>query len=221
MLRSLSSWLYDRDPLAPLAFEAPLQELKDHIAAGEKLFESLIQRYFLDNPHRMVLLLEPDPLLKQREEQQERARLDRVRSNLTAEDLRKIVEETHKLKRLQETPDSPEALATIPTLKLSDLDPQVKLIPCEDTSLSGTRTLLHDLFTNGILYLDLGFDLHRLPQEYLPMVPLFGRALLEMGTEKEDYVRLSQRVGSKTGGIQAVPMLSAVLGKRQVLPGYF
>jgi Zn-dependent M16 (insulinase) family peptidase len=73
---------------------------------------------------------------------------------------------------------------------------------------------LHDLFTNGILYLDLGFDLHRLPQEYLPMVPLFGRALLEMGTEKEDYVRLSQRVGSKTGGIQAVPMLSAVLGKK-------
>ena len=31
MLRSLKTWLYDRDPLAPLAFEAPLRTLKNRI----------------------------------------------------------------------------------------------------------------------------------------------------------------------------------------------
>ena len=38
MLRSLKNWLYDRDPLEPLAFEAPLRSLKTRIAAGEPYF---------------------------------------------------------------------------------------------------------------------------------------------------------------------------------------
>ena len=39
LLRSLKTWLYDRDPLAPLAFEAPLRSLKTRIAEGEPYFE--------------------------------------------------------------------------------------------------------------------------------------------------------------------------------------
>ena len=38
MLRSLKTWLYHQDPLAPLAFEAPLRSLKARIAGGEPLF---------------------------------------------------------------------------------------------------------------------------------------------------------------------------------------
>jgi Zn-dependent M16 (insulinase) family peptidase len=29
-----SYWLYDRDPFTPLAFEAPLQRIKDHLKTG-------------------------------------------------------------------------------------------------------------------------------------------------------------------------------------------
>jgi Zn-dependent M16 (insulinase) family peptidase len=64
--------------------------------------------------------------------------------------------------------------------------------------------MYHDLFTNGIVYVDLGLNLHMLPQELLPYSHLFGRALLEMGTFKEDYIALSQRIGRKTGGIRSV-----------------
>ncbi len=79
--------------------------------------------------------------------------------------------------------------------------------------------LYHDLFTNGIVYLDLGLDLHALPQELLPYVPLFGRALLEMGTETEDFVRLSQRIGRTTGGIWPVTYTSVVRGQDRSQPG--
>ena len=34
-------------------------------------------------------------------------------------------------------------------------------------------------------------------------MPLFGRCLLEVGTETEDFVRLSQRIGARTGGLSA------------------
>jgi Zn-dependent M16 (insulinase) family peptidase len=48
---------------------------------------------------------------------------------------------------------------------------------------------------------DAGFDLHMLPQNLLPYATLFGAALLEIGTETQDFVKLTQRIGQKTGGI--------------------
>ncbi len=62
--------------------------------------------------------------------------------------------------------------------------------------------LFHDIQTNGICYADLAFDLSVLPDALLPWVPLFGRVLLESGTEREDEVRLSQRISRLTGGIR-------------------
>ncbi len=87
-------------------------------------------------------------------------------------------------------------------------------MPIEVGKLRDTPVLYHDLFTNGIVYLDLGFDLHRLPAELLPYVNLFGRALLETGTGSEDFVRLSQRIGSSTGGIWPQKWTATIPGNR-------
>lgn len=201
MLRSLTNWLYDCDPIAPLAFDAPLAAIKDQVASGERVFENLIRSYFLENFHRTTVILQPKPGLSRREETAEKERLAKIRASMTGGELVSVLENTRRLKELQETPDTPESLATIPSLKLEDLDKENKRIPVEISELAGCKLLYHDLFTNGIVYLDLGFDLHTLPQEYLPYVPLFGRAMLEMGTEKEDFVKLSQRIGRSTGGI--------------------
>ena len=57
MLRSLRSWLHGRDPLSPLAFEAPLAAIKAKVAAGERYFENLIRRQFIDSQHRTVMIL--------------------------------------------------------------------------------------------------------------------------------------------------------------------
>ena len=211
MLRSLKSWLYDRDPLAPLAFDAPLRSLKARIAGGEAYFENLIAHNLLDNPHRTALTLRPDPEQAEREAAAERKRLDDARAAMSRSDLGALVEATYTLKRVQETPDPPEALATIPTLALEDLPRRNKVIPIEVTRVADTRVLYHDLATNGVLYLDLGFDLHVLPTDLLPYVPLFARALLETGAGNQDFVSLSQRIGRATGGIQPQVWISAVI----------
>jgi presequence protease len=202
MLKSLTTWLHGADPLATVAFEAPLKAIKDQAGAGERYFEGLIKQYMLDNKHRTTVVMAPEPGLHDREEAQERERLDKVREAASEDDLRKIVEDTQLLKQMQVTPDSPEALAKIPTLTLADLDKKNKHISLDVSEAQGARLLYHDLFTNGIIYLDLGLNLHTLPQEFLPYVGLFSQALLEMGTDKEDFVKLSQRIGRKTGGIR-------------------
>ena len=211
LLRSLKTWLYDRDPLAPLAFEAPLHSLKARIAEGERYFENLIAHNLLDNPHRTTLTLRPDPEEAEREAAAERHRLDAARAAMSRSDLEALVEATCTLKRLQETPDPPEALATIPTLALEDLPRRNKVIPTEVARVADTQVLYHDLATNSVLYLDLAFDLHVLPADLLPYVPLFARALLETGAGQQDFVSLSQQIGRTTGGIRPQVWISAVL----------
>lgn len=201
MLRALTTWLHGGDPLALVAFEGPLEDVKSRASRGKAFFEGLLNDHFLSNPHRTTLVLQPDLHLGKREEGVEKERLTRAREAMGQADLERIVATTRHLKEIQETPDPPEALATIPVLNLADLDRRNKPIPSSLLGPEGKGILYHDLFTNGILYLDVGFDLHTLPQRYLPYVRLFGRGLLEMGTEKEDYVTLTQRISRKTGGI--------------------
>jgi Zn-dependent M16 (insulinase) family peptidase len=215
MLRSLTSWLYGRDPIAPLAFAAPLAEIKENLSRQSDYFEGLIQNYFIGNPHRTTVILEPDAELRQQQEQAEAKRLAEARALMSEADLLELVESTRALKIRQDTPDPPEALAVMPRLSPSDLDKEIKRIPSEEFVVGETKTFHHDLFTNGIVYLDLGFDLHALPQEYIPYAKIFGRLLVELGTEVEDFVALSQRIGISTGGIRPTTFTSPVRGSEQ------
>ncbi|MBN1829093.1 MAG: insulinase family protein, partial [Deltaproteobacteria bacterium] len=209
MLRSLTAWLYDGDPIAPLAFEAPLQALKEKLSKDTRYFEKAIGENFLENSHRTTVILRPDTGLAARMEQRMREILDGAKNDLTEEGVQRIIDGTKRLKELQAAPDTPEALAAIPTLKLADLDRTTKIVPREITDRNGVTILHHDLFTNGVTYADLSFDLTTLPQECIPYAPLYARSLMEMGTEREDYVALSQRIGAKTGGIRTA-LLTAV-----------
>ena len=201
-----------RDPLALVAFEAPLTALKARIDANPDCFQEMIRRHFLQNPHRTTLTLRPEPGLAARQAAEEQERLQRAREAMGPEDLQDAVNTTKTLRELQERPDPPEALAAIPFLTLDDLDRENKKIPEEAVVRQETDLLLHDLFTNGITYLDVGFNLHGLRPGLLPFVRLFARALLEMGTETEDYVSLTQRISRKTGGIHSAFFTSAAHG---------
>ncbi len=214
MLRSLTAWLYDQDPIAPLKFEAPLNQIKARLANKEPYFETLIQKHFLDNPHQVTLLLKPDPNLAERLDLEEKEKLAKIQSSMSREEMEDLAANTQKLRKLQETPDPPEALATIPCLKVSDLDREEKEIPLELMREKSTEILFHDLFTSGIAYLDVGFDLHHLPQAYLPYFRLFGRSLTEMGTESDDYVKLGLRIARKTGGIYPDIFASSIYGEK-------
>jgi hypothetical protein len=221
MRRVLTTWIHDEDPFKLLAFEGPLNEIKQSVALDTRYFEKLIQTHLLDNKHRTILRLKPDPELGRRFDEDEKARLAKIREALSETQVGELVENTKKLKARQETPDSPEALETLPVLKLEDLEKQNKNIPIEVIKLQGTEVLYHDLFTNGIVYLDLGFDLHALPKDLLPLTEVFARALLETGTDREDYVKLSQRIGKSTGGITSTAVTATTFGSRESVAKLF
>ncbi|RUT34600.1 peptidase M16 [Arsenicitalea aurantiaca] len=201
MFRTMRTWLHGEDPLEPLAFEAPLQALKERLAAGAPIFSDLIRRHLLTNTHRTTVSLKADPGQGAREAAEERARLDAAKAAMDERALAEIREVEARLKTLQATPDRPEDLARIPTLQLGDLPAENKEIPISVSALAGVQYFRHEQPTNGIVYLDLGFDLRTLAPERLAYIPIFSRALLQTGTAKADFVALSQRIGRSTGGI--------------------
>ncbi len=212
MLRALLLWNYDRDPFAALAWKEPMEALKARLAKGERVFEEMIRAYLLNNPHRTTVLFTPDPELSAQEAAAERERLDAAKAAMSKDEIETVIEQTRALRRKQETPDSKEALATLPRLTLQDLASKNTPIPVETGELSGARLFTHELPTNGIVYLDIGLDMRMLPASLLPYSHLFRRALLETGAGDLDMVQLSQRIGRSTGGISAESLTASIVG---------
>ncbi|KAG2444514.1 hypothetical protein HXX76_001261 [Chlamydomonas incerta] len=216
MLRAVGAWIYDQDPFTQMQWEDALASFKSKLAAGGDVFGPLIHKYLLDNTHRVAVRLLPDSAKAAAIEAAEKAELDRARAAMKEADLEAVVSNTHALKELQETPDSPEALTCIPALKLSDIPKTITKVPTASKALADGATLLgHDLFTNDVLYLEAAFDLQAVPARLLPLVPLFCRSLTQMGTATESFVELTERIGRKTGGISVYPFTSAVRGAEQ------
>jgi len=215
MFRALSTWLYDKSPFSLLEFSDVLEQIKLRLEQGEKVFENLIQEHFLDNVHRTVVLLRPDSDMERRIQEMENQRLEEARKKLDQKQMQELVESTQRLMEWQEEPDDPEELARIPRLKRSDMEQEIRTVPRREQKIQEAALLMHPQPTSGIFYLDLGMDLHFLPQKYLSYVPLFGRALLEMGTFSQDYTALTTRIRQLTGGIVPVPFSHSVRGSSE------
>lgn len=205
MLSSLTTWLHNGDPLEPLAWEKPLASVKKRLASGEKIFETAITRWFLDNTHQATVLLLPDSRLAERREADETARLARLQQALTPAERAALAEASRRLRELQQAPDSPEALATIPCLTHADLPRQGSTIPTAFGKIGNCDALLHDLDTTGVLYSQMLFPLSAVPQDLLPLLSLYSRGLTEMGTARHDFVDLGTLMASKTGGLGLYP----------------
>ena len=74
MLRSLSAWLYEGDPVMPLRSEEPLAQLKERMAKEGGCFTPLIQEALIENKHQVTIELNPDKQMAKAQEDAEKAR---------------------------------------------------------------------------------------------------------------------------------------------------
>jgi len=207
MVGCLAAWLHGGDPVRALAWEKPLNALKTRLAAGEKVFEDTIRRYFLENNPTTVLLL-PDPSLASRRAAAERAALDAIQATMDEGARTALVHEAEALHAAQEAPDRPEDIAAIPALTVADLPRQNASIPSELVKAGGIPALTHELPTTGIVYASLLLPMDAVPAELMPLVPLYGRALTELGTKRHTFVEFGTAAASRTGGIGAGPLFA-------------
>lgn len=205
-MNAYSLWLHGSDPLAYLRAQETLDALHDEVRGNEHAFSAMIRERLLDNPHRLTQTSRPVPGLAQVRDAEAASKLAAHKQSMSPEDLERIAREAEDLERTQGLPNSAEALATLPQLRVADLPRKPREIPTEVETLDGGITAIrNDVFANGVNYMKLSFDLSELPVELWNYVALFGRCISKMGAGGHDYAAMTERVAATTGGISFSP----------------
>ena len=204
MRRCLRGWLHGSKPWENLLLLPAMDEIKRRLGEKNRYFESLIQRHFLDNPHRALVLIEPEEDYLPRQEANLLEILAKKEDSLGSAEKESIVRKAAALEKIQSEDDSPEALAAIPHLSRSDLSANPEIIHRSIEDLRGIPALCHDLYTNGISYMDLAFPLDLLPSEDYSWLPFYARAAISVGLPGMDYGEVSSLLARTTGGLITV-----------------
>ena len=216
LFSSLPSYYYGGDPYSALNFDADLERLETARAAG-RFFETLIRTELLDNPHRALLKIEPDPELEERERLTELDRLAAVEAGLDDSDKARLVAEALRLKADQEAkPD----LSSLPTLALGDIPMQFEDIPVQDAAAGAASIEFFPQPTNGVTYLDIRSDFSVLTPEEKDLLPLFSRALTQSGAAGQDYAQVASRIAAVTGGVGAAAQVQSLAAQDDYLQSF-
>ena len=198
-IKIMNSWLYDADPALYLYYEELFQRMREGLKG--RYFEEVLEKRLLKNTHRSLVVLKPSKTLSAERDKALAEALEKKKQSFTSEEIEGIVEMNKRLKERQESPETPEALATIPLLALSDIRREVEKLPLVEREIEGCKTLFSDVFTNKIAYINLWFDAQGVPQEHIPYLYLLTGLLDAVDTESHTYAELSNISNLHTGGI--------------------
>ena len=199
-LQAFDSWLYDENqPFMHLEALDTFRFLKEQVGRG--YYEQLIQKYLIENTHASVVMIVPRQGLTAQMEQKTADKLEKYRQSLDEARLQQMVEDTVHLEEYQSEETPEEDLEKIPMLRREDIGRQALPLCNEEQTLSGIPVLYHELFTNGIAYINLVFDTCHVPDDLLPYLGLLKSVLGYMDTENYSYAELFNVINIHSGGI--------------------
>lgn len=209
-LTMLDTWLWGGDPAAGLDLTSVFAELRQEID-GDYFEELLHDTFIKEEP--VTLLLTPSRTLGERREAEEAKMLAEIKAKMTEEELSRVAAEASALKEWQAREDSPEALATLPTLKITDVDPTSEKLPTKFTEPLGRPCYEFTAPTSGIIYLDLYFDVTDLTADELLLLPTLSALYKNVPTEHYSVAELKNLLLSRLGNLSINPVsLSTVDG---------
>ena len=212
IIRMMDNWLYDNDPLELLHYEEALANIRKGLAGT--YFEDLIRHSILNNNHKVLVSIYPERGLQERKDAEVKEHLATVKANMTSEEIEAIVEQTKRLKIRQETPDSDEALASIPLLELSDLNPNIEAVERRESKIGNTTVHFVPTFTKGINYVGLYFKLNCLTEEELFYADILSDILGRVDTSERGYEALAKDINMNLGGLSSDITAISKDGKR-------
>lgn len=194
---ALSTWLYDDDAATlALKYGPVYEELRGELNGS--YFEDLLRELVLENDHMALVELVPvDAAVGA--EGAEAAELAAKRDAMTDAELADVVERTAVLRAAQEAEDTPEAKATLPRLRVSDIGEARPEPPLVVDTTAPIPCLRHGIPTNRLAYAMQYFDLSCVAFEDLPYVTLLCRLLKQLPTREHSAEELDNLLAGKLG----------------------
>lgn len=196
-MSAMAGWLYnEEDATTYLKYDEDFAALKQALDGG--YFEQLLRELVLENPHMATVELVPQP---QPEDEKLKQALAHMARTMTEDDFARVKLQEEALRAAQDEPDSPEALATLPTLSLEDIKQMPAEPPCAMADNTPIPCLRHTIPTRGIVFAYRYFDLSRLSFEELPYATILAMVLGKLDTAAHTAAELDTLAQSKLGNL--------------------
>ena len=219
-IQALESWLYDeKEVFLHLEANSVYAYLKEQVETN--YFEELLREYFLENNHASVVIVEPEKGLNAKKEAELEEQLKAYKESLSEDEIAKLVADTVGLKAYQEEPSSKEDLNKIPMLARCDMKKEAAPYINEERYMDETLVMHHDIFSNGIVYLALLFDISDFAVEEMPYVSMLKSILGYIDTESYGYGDFANEVNLHTGGVGATVGLYPSVHNKDDLKVFF
>jgi len=201
-MRSALLKLHEADPAEGLMIHSLFERLRQATLANPNYFTHLIQKYLIDNPHFVRIIMRPDPQLIERETKAEKKLLEGIKESLSANEMQGIVERAAQLAEFQKKQEE-EDVEILPKVSLHEIPLSSKAYRLIEEKVGELYVFHHNVFTNDIVYADLIFNLPDLEESDLSYLRLFTIVLPQVGCDSRTYQENLEYIQGNTGGIGA------------------
>jgi len=199
-------WNHSQDPVEYLRINKTLDWFKKALAEDPEFLQKKIKELFVDNKHKLVQSMNPEPEFTERQEKEFLNLEEKLRSNLTEDDKIEIRGKALELLKLQ---DMKEDASCLPTLRITDIPDEYTGPSVQHLSLAGVPTQTSLQPTNQIAYFRALLDTSEVPEDLKTYIPLFASFLTKLGAKHLSYQDLDTQIDLNTGGLSVSCALSA------------
>lgn len=190
-----------------LVIHSLFEQLRRNALDNPQYWTALIKKHLLNNKHFVRIIMTPSKDLAAKEEAEEKAELEKIRSALSEEKIKEIIKTSTELEAYQKLEEE-EDIEVLPKITLKDIPPDSRDYPLTQESIGKLQVFHHNCFTNSIVYAGLSFDLPEISEEDLPMMRLMTTLMPQMGCGNRNYIDNLNYIQANTGGIGVFLTLS-------------
>ena len=199
ILQALTAATHRGDPVELMDMDKAMNSLREKVAQPD-FVEKLLDKWLLDNKHRVRLTLKPDLQFADEQKNSEKKRLNEIKQKLSDDEKQAIIQKAKDLQARQGQQDDDSIL---PKVTLADVPAQLHYTPGSHEQVNHFPLRRYAAGTNGLVYQQRVMKLPALTEDELLHLPHYCQLLTELGIGDKDYLQTQQLQASVVGSLNA------------------
>ena len=191
------SWMYGGDPIQYMEYKEDFAKVRSMIDNGE--MEQLLKELIIDNDSWCIVHAVPSYTLGEEERAQEKERVKAVTDLWTEDQVAENRRLNEELNEWQNTPDTPEQLATLPVLSIDEVNIDPDFVSTEELEEDGVKVLYHEVACPGVVHFTMYFKLTDYSADDLFKIARACNLFGKLSTEKYSALELQQEAKLTVG----------------------
>lgn len=227
LLMSLGTVMnHDGDSIDFLRINQQMNEFRSALESDDQYWSKLIDKYFLNNTHKLILNMSPDERFEDKRNDREKTLIEDKVNNLSDSERQTVLYEGMELMKIHNAREDPSILPCLDPSKdiPREMKDRTKLI---FDSYKGVKVQICEQPTNEVVYFKALSDLSEIIEDDDPIIdylPLFCDVATKLGAGVYNRHELSQKAQLTTGGLGTSLLLNPSLAdldiyKKEVMIG--